>query len=273
MAKAKFVSLLSGKGGVGKSVLAFNLADQIAGLGYRVLLIDADFSLGSLHVLANVAVQRGLNEYVTDALTLSECVTAVRGVDILAATWNHDLAESRSIEHTARFIERLRNDSIVYDYVVLDHGSGRSNQAVLMAHGSDLNLMVLVPELTSLADGYGLFKQIVIANRAVTCALLINRSHGEEEAEFIRTRMNEMTQRFLNIVPGYVGFIHEDAAVRHAVASQQTLAIAAPESSVCKQIGRIAQAITTFDLKNPSASREALPTQINKTPATADIRG
>jgi len=271
VAKAKFVSLLSGKGGVGKSVLAFNLADQMAGLGYRVLLVDADFSLGSLHVLANVAVQHGLNEYATGAQTLTECVTPIRGVDILAATWNHDLAESRSIEHTARFIERLRNDSIVY--VVLDHGSGRSNQVVLMAHGSDLNLLVLVPELTSLADGYGLFKQIVAANRAVACSLLVNRSHGEEEAEFIRTRMNEMTQRFLRVVPGYVGFVHEDGAVRHAVASQQTLAIAAPESSACRQLGRIAQAVTTFDLKNLSASPEALPTQINKTSATADIRG
>ena len=273
MAKAKFVSLLSGKGGVGKSVLAFNLADQMASLGYRVLLVDADFSLGSLHVLANVAVQRGLNEYVTDALTLAECITAIRGVDILAATWNHKLAESRSIEHTARFIERLRRDSMAYDYVVFDHGSGRSNQAVLMAHGSDLNLLVLVPELTSLADGYGLFKQIITANRAVACALLVNRSHGEEEAEFIRTRMNEMTRQFLNIVPGYVGFVHEDGAVRHAVALQQTLTLAAPESPACRQIGRIAQAVTAFDLKHLSASEEALLTQINKTSATADIRG
>ena len=60
MAKSTFMSLLSGKGGVGKSVLAFNLADQLAGLGYRVLLVDADFALGSLHVLANLNVTCGL---------------------------------------------------------------------------------------------------------------------------------------------------------------------------------------------------------------------
>ncbi len=273
MAKAKFISILSGKGGVGKSVLAFNLADQIAGLGFRVLLVDADFSLGSLHVLANLDVKFGLNEYVTDALPLDECVMSVRGVDMLASNWNHDLAEARSVEQTARFIERLRRDTMAYDFVILDHSSGRSNQAVLMAHGSDLNLLVLVPELTSLADGYGLFKQIVSANRAVACALLVNRSQSEEEAEFIRTRMNEMARQFLHVSPGYVGFIHEDGSIRHAVASQQALAIAAPESSACKQLSDVAQTITRFDLKTLSASVEALPTEINKTSATADIRG
>jgi flagellar biosynthesis protein FlhG len=273
VAKARFVSLLSGKGGVGKSVLAFNLADQLAGLGYRVLLVDADFALGSLHVLANLNVSFGLNEYVAGTRSLAECVVSARGVDVLASTWNHELAEARSIEQTARFIEKLRGDSGVYDFVILDHGSGRSNQAVLMAHGSDLNLLVLVPELTSLADAYGLFKQIITANENIACALLINRCLSGEEAEFIRTRMSEMTRQFLQVVIGYVGFVPEDGAIRHSVAQQQPLALAAPESPACKQAGSIANTIASFDSRPLPASREAFLKQINKTPATADIRG
>ncbi|PWB68693.1 hypothetical protein C3F09_11120 [candidate division GN15 bacterium] len=224
-------------------------------------------------MLANLDVKHGLNEYVTDALSLETCVKSVRGVDILASTWNHELAESRSIEQTARFIERLHHDTAAYDYVILDHCSGRSNQAVLMAHGSDLNLLVLVPELTSLADGYGLFKQIVTTNREVTCSLLVNRSKGKEEAEFIRTRMIELARQFLAVTPGYAGYVSEDGAVRQSIAAQQALSITAPESPVCDQLRQIAQAITTQEFKNLSASSEALPTMINKTPATADIRG
>jgi flagellar biosynthesis protein FlhG len=267
------MSLLSGKGGVGKSVLAFNLADQLAGLGYRVLLVDADFALGSLHVLANLNVTCGLNEYVSGTRPLADCVVSVRGVHLLATTWNHELAEVRSIEQTALFVEKLRTDSTLYDFVILDHGSGRSNQAVLMAHGSDLNLLVLVPELTSLADGYGLFKQIITANDKVACALLVNRCQNEEEAEFIRTRMSEMTRQFLHVVMGYVGFVPEDSAVRQALAQQQALALTAAESPAAKQISRIASAISSLEMNSLTASSEALPTQINKTSATADIRG
>ena len=273
MAKVKFVSLLSGKGGVGKSVLAFNLADQLAGLGYRVLLVDADFALGSLHVLANLTVKYGLNEYVTGTRLLADCVVSVRGVHLLAATWNHELAEARSIERTAHFIEMLRADAKSYDFVIFDHGSGRSNQAVLMAHGSDLNLLVLVPELTSLADGYGLFKQIITANDKVACALLVNRCRNEEEAEFIRLRMSEMTRQFLNVVMGYAGFVPEDDAVRQAVALQQTLALSAPDSPACVQTSLIAKALSSIEDNPLTASSEALITPINKTSATADIRG
>ena len=48
------VSILSGKGGVGKSVIAFNLAERLAAKGHRTLLVDADVTSGNLHLLANV---------------------------------------------------------------------------------------------------------------------------------------------------------------------------------------------------------------------------
>ena len=74
---ARLISVLSGKGGVGKTMLALNLAERICCLGYRVLLVDADFTAGNIHVLANVQCQVGVEGFVSGKLTLREAITPV----------------------------------------------------------------------------------------------------------------------------------------------------------------------------------------------------
>ncbi len=92
------ISILSGKGGVGKSVVAFNLADAMARQGAKVLLVDADFGCGNLHLLANVAVEFGIGEYASRQVPLREAVTTLTGgVDLLASTWNETLGEARDM--------------------------------------------------------------------------------------------------------------------------------------------------------------------------------
>ena len=83
----RLVSMLSGKGGVGKSVLAFNLAERLTAAGKRVLLIDLDVDCGNLHILANQACRYGVSQLVAEELTLAEAVTPVNDkLDLLAAT-------------------------------------------------------------------------------------------------------------------------------------------------------------------------------------------
>jgi MinD-like ATPase involved in chromosome partitioning or flagellar assembly len=85
--------------------------------------------------------------------------------------------------------------------------------------------------------------------------------------------MNEMARQFLGVTAGFAGFIPEDRAVKHAVATQKSLAVAVPESTACRQVSRLAQAVTS-PYSNSIADSQAVPmTQINKTTATADIRG
>ena len=84
--RTAFVSILSGKGGVGKSVIAYNLAELTAQAGRRVLLIDTDRTGGNLHILANSSVEKGLAEFLSAALTLRDAVTPLSdNLDLLAS--------------------------------------------------------------------------------------------------------------------------------------------------------------------------------------------
>ena len=68
------VSILSGKGGVGKSVIAFNLAEPAAAARSKTLLVDADICCGNQHILANIDPGRGLDAFALGQANLADTV-------------------------------------------------------------------------------------------------------------------------------------------------------------------------------------------------------
>src|SRR3954465_5765365 len=75
--RASVIAVTSGKGGVGKSNVAVNLAIQLATAGRQVVLLDADLGLANADVLCNVTLEanlahviarkKGLHEVMIDA--------------------------------------------------------------------------------------------------------------------------------------------------------------------------------------------------------------
>ncbi len=271
----RIVSIMSGKGGVGKSVIAFNLADTLARLGCRVLLVDADQNSGDLHILANLQVEYGLNEYADGALSLREAVvTMANGVDLLAAGPASTTGTEATVAETARLMEQLRTDASQYDVVVIDHGSGINNRAAIMSHASDLAILVLVPELTSIADAFGLYKYLLAVNRRIECRLLVNRVQEEAEFEYIRDKFTVLAERFLSQAPGCLGFLPEDGDFRKAVASQVAISqLDTDNTTVVSAFERNAERLLQILAGHADFEAAGVIPTISKTPATADIRG
>ncbi len=266
--RCRLLSILSGKGGVGKSVIAFNLADCLHRQSSNVLLVDASLGGGNLHILANVPISYGVAQYADGTLSLAEAITTIRdGFDLLAASDNTD---KQSAE---RFVQRLRIDAESYDVVIIDHGSGQSDRSTQLAHGSDVNLLVLVPELTSIADTYGLFKHLSKTRRQRDCRLVINRAQSEDEATYIESKFMAMTERFLGVAPTYLGFIPEDTAVRGAVASQMAISQKSPDAPASLALDRIAETIAPQSAFEATTQSESFSRTIFKPAAAADRRG
>ena len=268
-ASPRLISVLSGKGGVGKSVIAFNLANELARQGAKVLLVDADFGCGNQHLLANVAAEFGIGEYASNQLTLREAsITLTSGVDLLAATWHETLGEDRNIRFTAQLLQRLRADARAYDFMLMDHSSGRSNQTAMMAHASDLVILIAIPELTSLSDAYGLYKHLLSLGDSVDCGLVVNRAQNDDEAQYIAQKFDALTERFLGNSISVLATIPEDETVRKAIAAQSPIAKLNSQSSACQALTRFATVLLqASDFENSSLRT------IRKDSATADTRG
>lgn len=265
------VSILSGKGGVGKSVTAFNLAETLASSGRRVLLVDADISTGNIHILANLKSDYGLREFADGRLSLAEAVRPFApNLDILPSISTGAAAEAGTVSSAVNIARQLRFQGSGYDLVILDHASGISDPATVMASASDLNLLMLVPELTSIADCYGLFKYLKQANSSVTCSLLLNRVEGDEESDYVRSKFLAVADRFLGDVPGFLGYLSEAVALRQSVARQEPVAIVTPDSRIVRDFSALSQKLTDQCLRSRPAGANH---KINIHAATADTRG
>ena len=153
--------------------------------------------------------------------------------------------------------------------MIVDHASGVSKAATILASASDLNLVVLIPELTSISDAYGLCKYLYHTYEGITCGLLINRTQSEEEVTYVRTKFAAVAQRFLGRSPEFLGAVDEDAAVRAAVARQQPIARVSPESVVSQALTGLARVVKRHHSEQIQGDRREA---ININPAAADIR-
>ena len=272
-ARPMVVSILSGKGGVGKSVIALNLSERLSSLGHRTLLVDADSMCGNIHILANVQAERGFQQFAGGS-PLSQCECVLNSAwSIMASGSNPSGTTGIDVSQAARVIERLRQEAVQYDFVVIDHGSGVSNTSTVMAHGSDVNLLVLIPELTSIADCYGLYKYLLTANGSIDCRLLVNRTVSEDEAEYVQSKFFTVTSRFLGRIPGYSGHLWETSLVRESVARQMPMAGLEPEAPILQQLtGIIGNLIGPAEVSTEDSTGR-LETRINERPETADTRG
>lgn len=271
---APMISVLSGKGGVGKSSLAFNLAEQMTSLGRRVLLVDADVAGGNLHIFANQPTEVGIGHVLADQLSLSEAIVPVSPrLDLLGSTGFDPDFDPNDVQVAGRFVRQLKENSLQYHVIVVDHGPGVCRASAVMAHASAVNLLVVIPELTSISDSYGLFKYLRELNRKLVCRLLINRIQSGEHADYISSKFAALAERFIGSVPELIGTIPEDAIFRQALARQRPISALKAESSADHALRRLTHAVLEAVAPTGLPPVVAIPERHNENPATADTRG
>ena len=271
--RTRLISVLSGKGGVGKSIIAFNLARDLAAAGRQILLVDADRDGGNLHILANTEPGRAWSEFARGQIELADAVVSVAGhLDLLSPAASSEPEADDAVVDIAILAGRLRQAAGRYDAVIIDHASGVSSSVVSLAGASDIVLLVLVPELTSLADGYGLLKRLLAARVETDLRLLLNRYFEPDEPEYVRRNFTEITRQFLRREPQWWGELPEDPTVRQALASQRAVAEVAPDCPFSRTLTQLSERLRISlwgpDLGGPKSSNET----INANLATADTR-
>jgi flagellar biosynthesis protein FlhG len=265
------ISLISGKGGVGKSILTFNLGERLASRGFRTLLVDGDISCGNLHVLSNTNGLGSFDQFATGGLGLEDAVESCgEGLDLLPSSGDMTAEEMLGVTSGSTLLEFLRMQAVGYDFVLIDHASGTSEFARSIAVCSDLAMIVLVPELTSIADAYGLYKHLVSIERTVDAQLVVNRAEEAGEADYIVTKFQELTRQFVGHAPATLGYVSEDSSVRRAIASQQAIAAVDADSRAVQNLNSISEQLIQWS----SDERAIIPlTRTNNQTAQADIRG
>ena len=271
----KVISLLSGKGGVGKSMLTFNLGERLAAEGYRVLMVDADIACGNLHILANAQCVPSFVDFVEGARRLTDSICQISNLLDLLPSPNSVLDEEipRLEICLSDLIARIRVQAVDYDLVLIDHPSGISNRITETASNCDANLLVIAPELTSIADGYGLFKRLMSQDKTLDCRFLINRAESKAEAEHVAGKFLAMTERFIGRTPDFAGYLIESQLIKTSIGRQLPIAAIEPQSNDIQSLKDISHRLVRSLQIGLQSHQVANSEDINLRPAMADTRG
>ena len=150
------IALGGGKGGVGKTLLAANLASALAGSGQRVVAVDMDLEGANLHTCLGAPLPPiSLGDFVAEReedLGKLALDTPIANLRLVAGT-HANLAEAQPGHlRRVRLIRALRQ--LDADYVVLDLGAGVHPASLDYFLVADRGLLVLTPEPTSVENAY-----------------------------------------------------------------------------------------------------------------------
>lgn len=257
MAEPKFWCITSGKGGVGKTSLAVNLAFALARQGQRVLLVDGDLGLANVDVLLGLEVQANVRDILDwGADPLATVVSLHPCLGILPASSGVPEMANLGPEEQQELEGILKVIAAPYDLVLVDTGAGLGPAVLWFNRLADHSLVVVTPDPTSLTDAYALIKVLLQQHRCHRFLVVVNHTQGEEEARQTFGALARAAERFLGLALEYLGALPADPAVKQAVRSQVPFLTQFPQSKASQAVEKLAARLL---LPVPPASEPRKP--------------
>lgn len=158
----RIVAVAGGKGGVGKSTIAANLALAMGRLGHRVTLVDADLGAANLHTMLGLLnPSTGLADFIDHKVETLEALKTRVILPTLTLVPGTSRPGAANLERgdKLRLIDAI--STLDADCVIVDVGAGTSHNVVDFVAAADHKLFVLTPQLPSLHNAYALLKACV----------------------------------------------------------------------------------------------------------------
>ena len=248
---ARRIAVISGKGGVGKTVITANLAAALASLGRRILVIDADLGLANLDIILGVDPQFTIQDVLRGNCSLEQVlIDTNKGFDLLPA--GSGLPEGTVV--TTRLAEFF--DTILgslegrYDAILFDAGAGVGDVVLHFANLAHEILLVVTPEPTSLMDAYATIKILNQLQERKEFLLLVNQANPVSFGQIgisVANRLQSVSAKFMGTQNAVrlvlMGCIPQDPAIPNAIKQRQLLRETDPQAASTCLISQIADAL------------------------------
>lgn len=191
------ISITGGKGGVGKTSIALRMAQELGGLGHKVLLIDCDTNLSNTSIKLGLPIGDQFFKLLSSEKSFEECVIRQERFDLLpACNGSLELFESR-LNLDEIIIDVVSSHEDEYDFVLLDCPAGLNRDTLTLNAWCDQRIVVVTPDKSSITDSYSLVK--ILANRfgIKENHLLVNMVQNDRQFQKVVMTLSETIENFL----------------------------------------------------------------------------
>jgi len=220
------LTVTAGKGGVGKSTVAYNLAAEL-----DAVVVDADLGM------ADLPESRGpdLHDVLAGRAAPVEAVREDGPVDLLPC--GRSLAGARAADATA-LVETVRRVADQYGRVVVDSPAGMRSDAGVPLLVGDACLLVTEPARAAVADALRT-RELARVVETPLARVVLNRVDPDRLDEPARA------ERLATVLGAPVVAVPDSTALARAQQTGQPVRAVAPTATATEQFGRLGNAVAT----------------------------
>lgn len=240
----KVIAIASGKGGVGKTNVAVNLAVALAQQGAKPLLFDADLGLGNVDVLLGLSPRYNLSHVISGEKSMEEVlITGPWNIRILPAASGVAQMANLDTQSQANLIQAIGDLSLDMDYLLIDLPAGIAGDVLTFSQAAQEVLVVLSNEPASITDAYALIKVLSRNHGVRRFKVLPNMVRDQREGDALFQRIAKVADGYLDVTLEQIGCIPLDPALRAAVRSQKAVVEMYPDAPVSRALQDLAMAV------------------------------
>ena len=251
----RVISITSGKGGVGKTNIATNLAYALVQSGKRVLVFDADLGLANIDILLGITPEFTIEHVIKGNRKLSEVIVHTpEGIDILPGSSGVEELTNLSLFQKKRLIDEFSLLNEAYEFIIVDTPAGISSNVIYFNLAASEIINVVEPDPTSFTDAYALMKVLSVRYEAQEFRIIVNCVDSEAHAKEIFHKMSLVCEKFLNVKLDYLGYILKDEQLIDAVRKQRPVMDLHPYCKASRCIHHICNTLCNIDSGNKGQS-------------------
>ena len=226
----RVISIISGKGGVGKTTTSINLAAYLNFLGLNVLLIDANINTPDVGLsLGAPVVPVTLQNVLSGTKNPEEAVYSHHsGTKVILSS----LSTSADIKNLEKVTKSLKSN---FDFIIIDSAAGLGEDVISAIKASDECLIVTNPELTAVTGALKTIKTAEKLKKSILGVLVTRKTNSQFSLKNIKTMLDYPI----------IGIIPEDDKVKEAQLEKETL-VNFPRSKASKGYRKLALKLANY---------------------------
>lgn len=250
---ARVITVTSGKGGVGKSNTAINLAIQFRRMGQKVIILDADFGLANIEIMFGAVPKHNLGDLIYQRMGIKDIITwGPMEVGFISGGSGISGMSNLNRDELSYIVESLSELDEIADTIIVDTSAGIADAVLEFLVASGEILLVTTPEPTSITDSYSLLKALGrnphFRPEVTQIRVIANKVSDANEARALYAKLETVVNKYLKVPISYLGMIPQDPQLARAVMQQMPVSLDNPKARAAVAYEILAAKLTNREL-------------------------